>query len=106
MTVEGQIVRVFGGYRRNGDIVKLALAVSQGENGTRQCDRVSKANSNGSYDIGVWQINTIHTHRISVEDLKDCLKNIQFAHKLFTEQKGFGAWVVYNRGLYKKYLIE
>lgn len=83
---------------------RMALAISQAENGTRQCDRVSKPNKNGTVDYGVFQINTVHTKRISVEDLKDCRKNIEFAYKLFKEQGNWSAWSVFNNQAYKRYL--
>ena len=82
----------------------MALAVSQAENGTRQCDRVSKPNTNGSYDIGVFQINTIHTpSKATKEQLKDCMTNIQVAKRIYDAQ-GWSPWTVYKTGKYKKYL--
>src|SRR5262245_34198797 len=40
-----------------GKDAKMALAVSQAENGTRQCDRVG-INKNNTLDLGIFQINT------------------------------------------------
>lgn len=91
------IVNVFG------DDCKMALAVSQAENGTRQCDRVSKPNSNGSRDYGVFQINSVHMRKGYTEaDLKDCLTNIKLAKEIYDNQN-WGPWTVYKSGAYKKY---
>lgn len=92
------IVQVFG------DDCRMALAISQAENGTRQCDRVSKPNSNGSYDIGVFQINTIHTpSKGNIKQLKECMHNIKVAKQIFDAQ-GWSPWSVYKSGKYKQYV--
>ena len=100
MSVEGQIKRVFG------KDYKMALAVSQAENGTRKCDRVSKPNTNGSVDIGVFQVNTVHLKRVTEAELKTCLGNIRYAHSLFKKQGHWGAWAAFNNGSYKRFLTE
>lgn len=78
----------------------MALAISQAENGTRQCDRVSKPNSNGTRDFGVFQVNEIHSKK---GNLKDCKDNIRVAYEIFKASK-WNAWTVYKTGAYKKYL--
>jgi len=92
------IIQVFG------DDCKMALAISQAENGTRQCDRVSKPNSNGSVDTGVFQINSIHTpSKATMEGLKDCLTNIKVAKTIYDRQ-GWQPWSVYKNKRYLTYL--
>lgn len=81
----------------------MALAISQAENGSRRCDRVSPVNTNGSVDIGIFQINaTAHRAKASIDQLKDCTINIKIAKQIFDRQ-GWSPWVTYNNGSYKKY---
>lgn len=97
MTTEEYICHVFG------NDCKLALAVSQAENGTRECERLN-INTNNSLDIGVFQINTVHLKKgWKLPDLLDCHKNIDHAYEIFKAQ-GFTPWVAYNSGSYKKFL--
>lgn len=95
LPVEIQIVRIFG--KKNA---KLALAVSQAENGTRQCDRKGGPNKNGTFDWGVFQLNDVHQ---SKGNLKDCTENIKIAKQIFDRQ-GWSPWVAYQNGNYKKFL--
>lgn len=82
----------------------MALAISHAENGLRTCDRVSKPNHDGSVDIGLFQINSsAHSAKASVTQLKDCLTNIRIAKQIF-DASGWNPWVVYQTGIYKKYL--
>ena len=85
LTVEQKICKVFGKKE-----CANALAISHAENGTRQCDRIN-INKNGSFDVGIFQINSIHGYPL--KDLVDCDKNIQYAYKIFTEQGNWSAWV-------------
>lgn len=87
-----------------GSDCKLALAVAKAENGTMQCDRFN-INSNGTVDFGVFQINTVHLKKgYKISDLIDCKKNVDIAFEIFSQQKGFQAWVAYNNGNYKKFM--
>jgi hypothetical protein len=92
--VETQIRRIFK------DDAKMALAISQAENGTRQCDRKSKPNKNGTFDTGIFQINSIHSAK---GNLVDCTDNIKVAYQIY-KTSGWYPWVVYNTGAYKKFL--
>lgn len=82
-----------------GENAKLALAVATAENGTHACDR-THINNNGTIDIGIFQINSIHAHK---GNLSDCKENVRVAYQIF-KVSGFRAWVAYNNGNYKKYL--
>ena len=87
-----------------GEDCKMALGISQAENGTRQCDRQGGRNSNGTYDYGLFQINEIHApSKGTVEDFKDCDKNIKVALQIFKKQ-GWSPWSVYKNRTYIKYL--
>lgn len=87
-----------------GSECKTALAVSLAENGTRACNRVSKPNSNGSTDYGIFQINSVHLKKgWTIEELKDCRKNIDYAYQIYQKQY-FYPWVTYQRNLHLKHL--
>lgn len=76
----------------------MALAISQAENGTRQCNRIH-VNKNGTLDYGVFQVNSIH----GSTELLDCRKNIEVAYQIF-KKSGWSPWVTFKNGAYKKYL--
>lgn len=82
----------------------MALAISQAENGSRLCNRVSKPNRDGSIDIGIFQVNNkAHAKKATENQLKDCITNIKVAKQIF-DASGWSPWSVYKSGLYKKYL--
>jgi len=93
MPVEVQIRRIF---KKDA---KMALAISQAENGTRACNRVH-INNDKSKDIGVFQLNTIHSRK---GNLYDCTENIKIALRIY-KASGWNPWVVYQTGAYKKFL--
>lgn len=82
-----------------GKDAKMALAISQAENGTRQCDRVGVTK-----DIGIFQIAPqFHYNKVqSIEDLKDCLINIKVAKQIY-DASGWNAWSVYKNKSYLKF---
>jgi O-phosphoseryl-tRNA(Cys) synthetase len=93
MSVDGQIRKIF-----RSD-AKVAIAISKAENGTRACNRIHQ-NKNGSVDIGVFQVNSVHAAK---GNLYDCTENIKVAHKIYKDS-GFNAWVAYKNGNYLAYL--
>lgn len=95
LNTEAQICRIF---RKD---CKVALAVSQAENGTRECDRVSiKPNKDGTIDRGLWQLNSRYHPFIT-----DCLENTKRAYEIYKSRgNSFSAWSAFNNGSYKKYL--
>lgn len=88
--------------QRFGTECKMALAVSQAENGSRQCDYVNK-NKNRTVDVGLFQINTLHFDKYSQRQLVDCGTNLNAAWELYQDQ-GWNPWVAYLNGSYKKFL--
>jgi len=64
--------------------------IIQCESGWRT-DAINK-NNNGTFDLGLFQINTVHGKKISRADALDFKKNIDFGIKLFKEQ-GLRPWV-------------
>lgn len=79
-----------------------AVAVSWAENGTRVCDRVNINKKDKSWDIGLFQINSIHLKRFKLERLVSCEQNVEVAIQIYSEQ-GWNPWVAYNNGNWKKY---
>jgi hypothetical protein len=81
----------------NQDILTM-IRIARAESGLR-ADAMNR-NSNGTFDLGVFQINDVHSKRISRADRLDFEKNIRFAYTLYQEQ-GFGPWsaskAVWNR---------
>jgi len=76
------------------------IKIAKAESGLR-ADAMNK-NTNGTFDLGVFQINDCHSKRISRADRLDYEKNITFAYQLHQEQgHKFTAWSVWNKGLIK-----
>lgn len=87
-----------------GDDLVIAVAVVLGESGgnTRA---VNAANTDGSADYGMWQINTIH--RLTQEQSFDPVYSSSFAYKLYLGRgKRFTDWVAYTNGRYKQFLPQ
>ena len=57
-------------------------------------------NTNGTFDLGIGQINDVHSKRISRADRLDFVKNIDYGYKLFLEQ-GFNPWYCARKLGYK-----
>jgi hypothetical protein len=86
-----------------GKDCQLALAVSQAENGSRQCDRFG-VNTNKTIDFGVFQINTVHLKKgWTIAELIDCHKNVDYAYEIYQAQ-GFNPWVAFWSDSYKRFL--
>jgi len=81
-----EIVRVFG--REGGDVALEAVAIFTCESNLKWNAR-NDWNTNGSVDIGIAQINSVHG--FTEEEMKDYVKNIQYAYELYTKQ-GWHPW--------------
>jgi hypothetical protein len=62
---------------------------------------VNRANKDGSVDVGIFQINSIHGY--DEEWLKNEDNNIKVARQIY-EKQGKNAWVVYWKGHYTEWL--
>lgn len=74
---------------RDNQTIMTMIRIARAES-TLRADAINK-NRNGTYDMGVFQINDVHGKRISRADRMDFEKNIRFAYKLQGEQ-GFNPW--------------
>lgn len=89
-----------------GNKCNTFIAILKAENGTHECTRDNKGlNRNGSIDVGLAQINWNPKYNppYTLDQLRDCKFNLDIALKKI-ENRGFQPWVVYNKGIYKKFL--
>lgn len=104
---EEQTVRFayLAGWRGQSDL-SIALAVARAESALRS--DADNLNSNGSWDYGLWQVNSVH----KPEDMElsewrriqfDPRLNAQWAYRVWSDQ-GWDAWVTYKKGLHNKYM--
>jgi cell wall-associated NlpC family hydrolase len=81
----------------------IMVAISKAESGWNTT-AINTANSNGSVDRGLFQVNSIHgfdANRL----LNDAQYNTECAKNIYDRQ-GLGAWSVYNSGAWQKYEAE
>lgn len=83
---------------------RIAHAICMAESGGNP-KAYNSANSNGSNDAGLFQINSIHVKSglIGNEERFDPKKNIEAAYAIY-KGSGWKAWSAYNNQSYKKYL--
>ena len=63
------------------------------------------ANSNGTSDLGLWQINSCHKDAISVEDRFNYKTATNWAIAKILDDEGYGAWYGYRNGDCQQYAI-
>lgn len=80
--------------------IELMVSIALAESHCRADADNTGTNYDGSYDIGVFQINSVHGK--SREDMMDYKQNIAYAYELYQGQ-GLRAWAAYNNGSYLKY---
>lgn len=92
--VEKYIYEVFG-----MENYKVAIAIAKSESGLRE-DAIG-VNSNGSVDIGIFQINSVHYKKAECQ-LKDIVTikgNVDCAYKIY-QDSGWNPWVVFQTGAF------
>lgn len=82
-------------------VAKVMGAVMMAESGGR-IDAVGGPNSNGTYDYGLWQINSSHGYN-KQKLLSDPSYNAKAAVSIYHSQ-GLGAWTTYTSGAYLSYM--
>ena len=100
--------QVVGRYEEFREIVekypwnsKVMLAIARAESGCNPRSDNSGLNTNGTYDYGLFQINSVHGH--SRDILANPAKNTEIAFKIWQSQ-GYRAWSAYNNGSYLKFI--
>ena len=80
---------------------KVMLAIARAESGCNPRSDNTGLNTNGTYDYGLFQINSIHGH--SRDILANPAKNTEIAFRIWQSQ-GYRAWAAYNNGSYLKFM--
>lgn len=103
--IEKKIYEVFG-----IENYKMAIAIAKAESHLN-CDALG-VNSNGSVDIGVFQINSSWLKDYSLSDLANCSRNIEIAYEIWDRADGeigngrgsWSPWTVARNGAFIKFL--
>ncbi|HET7639956.1 MAG TPA: transglycosylase SLT domain-containing protein, partial [Ktedonobacteraceae bacterium] len=75
--------------------IPRAVAIALAESGGRT--DVIGHNTNGTVDVGLWQINSVHGH--STASMQDPVQNAQAAHQIWAAAGNrWTPWVTFNRG--------
>jgi hypothetical protein len=80
---------------------KVMLAIARAESNCNPRSDNSGLNTNGTYDYGLFQINSVHSHSRSI--LANPAKNTEIAFRIWQSQ-GYRAWAAYNNGSYLKFM--
>lgn len=80
------------------------VAIAKAESGWT-VDAINTANSNGSIDRGLFQINSVHSQYNAQQLLSDPRYNTQAAKDIYDSQ-GLRAWSTYNAGAQTPYMAE
>ncbi len=103
--IEDYICDLWGIYECN---VAIAVAKAEGlaydEDGELIPD-LWNANNN-SIDIGVFQINSVHFSKPECQfaDMLDPYKNVDCARSLYEASDGWGPWVAFTNGTFRRHL--
>ena len=84
--------------------IATAVAISQAES-SGNASAVNNANSNGTSDYGLMQINSVHSDLLKGHDWKDPQQNMDMAYQIYKSAGGsFSPWSTYNNGAYNKFM--
>lgn len=90
------------------ETLAIAVAIAMAESGGNET-KVSPINSDGSYDVGLWQINSIHRRdhpTWTTEWLKNPENNAAAMATISSNGLNWRPWTVYKTGRYKDYLAQ
>lgn len=86
-----------------GEPLVMATAIAGAESGWQpNNDNRAHPNRNGTYDVGLWQINSTHPKWLSY----DPDTNAAGMAALSYGGKSWRAWSTYNNGAYRRYLPQ
>lgn len=91
-------VQAGGNPAKAGEASAIAMAESRGNTDAEDHD------SNGTTDLGPWQINTVHTQFNPQSLINNPLYNAKAAVIISNNGTDFGPWVTFQTGAYKKFL--
>jgi murein DD-endopeptidase MepM/ murein hydrolase activator NlpD len=87
-----------------GRNLEIAVAIAGAESRYDPSVR-SPRNSDGSYDHGLWQINSVHRDLLGKGDWRDPAMNAWMAYQVFRQEgNSWTPWTTYNSGSYRRYL--
>lgn len=99
----GQVARAAYAAGWRGPDLVIAVAVAKAESNWAPGAR--NENTNGSTDLGLFQINTVHAGILAEGDWRDPAANARMAYQVWTDAgERWGPWVTYWRGTYKEHL--
>lgn len=93
----------------SGNSLETIVSIAYAESGLRS-GAIGGPNSDGTFDYGVLQINTVHMGEawpggiMSVNQALDPATSFKFAYWLSKNGTNFGPWVTYNTGKYTQFL--
>lgn len=101
----GQVARAaYAAGWRGADLV-IAVAVAKAESGWNPT--ATNQNTNGSTDIGLFQVNSVHAAILATGNPLDPTDNARMAFQVWTDAgQRWGPWVTYWRGTYKQHLED
>lgn len=74
-----------------GDDVKVGSSIIKAESGGRP-DAINTANSNGTIDSGLWQINSIHDGKLPGQNRLDPAVSTELARMIYADAGGWSPW--------------
>jgi hypothetical protein len=98
----GQLASLASAAGWTGNDIVIAVAIALAETGGKN-ERSIKANSNGTYDWGPWQVNDVNNP--TEAEKTNPASNAEKAHAIFLSQ-GWKAWSTYNSGAYLTHMTE
>jgi hypothetical protein len=93
--------KIYDTFTAKGLDGQKAVAVAMAES-SMNCE-ATNANTNGTVDLSVMQVNSVHKNRYKLADMADCEKNVEIASDLVAEQ-GWGIFSTVNNGAYLRYM--
>jgi murein DD-endopeptidase MepM/ murein hydrolase activator NlpD len=90
------------GFTANALVIAIAVCLAE----SRGVYSTLHLNSDGTWDRGLWQINSVHTQYDANRLLTDPLYNAQAAYALSSGGRNWGPWTTYNTGEYQQYIAR
>lgn len=95
------------GYAQNagvsGQNVSIATAIALAESGG-VTDVQSKPNTNGTVDLGLWQINSVHQDLLNNADWRDPAQNAKMMFSISSGGTNWKPWSTFTSGAYLAHL--
>lgn len=89
----------------NRQALITCVCIARAESGGNP-DAINRANSNGTIDRGLWQINSVHDAKMAGADRFDPNVNAKLMIEISSGGTNWQPWSTYNNGMYKQFLTE